>query len=143
MDITPWFSRRRPQLLALLRIIAGLLLLEHGAQKLYKLPIPFPGSLPPLLLAAGAAELTTGLCVTLGFAARPAALVGFILSAEMAIGYFVMQFPKGVWVGLSAGEASILSCAIFLYILAVGPGAWSIDGARGTERNMRDPSGDL
>jgi len=127
MEFT-WLSRSQPQLLALLRIVTGLLFLEHALSKFFAFPVPFPvHPLPPMLLAAGVIELVAGVLVTLGLFTR---LAAFIASGEMAVGYFMMHFPKGFWPLVNKGEAAILFCFIFLYIVAAGPGAWSIDSAR-------------
>ena len=128
MDL-PWLSRWQPQLLALLRIVTGLLFLEHGTQKFFAFPAPFPmpGPLPPMLMAAGVIELVAGVLITVGLFTR---LAAFIASGEMAIGYFMMHAPQGFWPAVNKGEAAILFCFIFLYLAAAGPGAWSIDGAR-------------
>jgi len=124
----PWLGRWQPQVLALLRIVVGLLFLEHATSKFFAFPVPFPvHPLPPLLLAAGVVELIAGVLVTIGLFTRIAA---FLASGEMAIGYFMMHFPNGFWPLANKGEAAILFCFIFLYIAAAGPGAWSIDGAR-------------
>lgn len=127
MDL-PWLSRWQPQLLAILRMIVGLLFLEHALSKFFAFPVPFPVQpLPPMLIAAGAIELAAGILVTIGLFTRIAA---FIASGEMAIGYFMMHLPKGFWPIANMGEAAILFCFVFLYIAAAGPGAWSIDAAR-------------
>ena len=127
MEFT-WLSRWQPQLLALLRIVTGLLFLEHGTQKFFAFPGPFPVSpLPPLLVAAGVIELVAGVLVTIGLFTR---LAAFIAAGEMAVAYFMMHFPQSFWPALNKGEGAILYCFIFLYLAAAGPGAWSIDGAR-------------
>ena len=126
----PWLSRWQPQTLALLRIFAALLFLEHGTAKLFHFPVPQPGvpdHLPAILLAAAIIELVGGVLVTLGLFPR---LAAFIMSGEIAIGYFMFHAPQGFWPLVNKGEAAILFCFIFLYIAAAGPGAWSIDGAR-------------
>ena len=124
----PWLSRWQPQVLALLRIVTGLLFLEHATQKFFAFPAPFPVQpLPPMLIAAGVIELVAGVLVTLGLFTR---LAAFVASGEMAIGYFVGHATKGFWPAVNGGEGAILFCFIFLYIAAAGPGAWSIDGAR-------------
>ena len=108
--------------------MTGLLFLEHALSKFFAFPVPFPvHPLPPMLLAAGVIELVAGVLVTLGLFTR---LAAFIASGEMAVGYFMMHFPKGFWPLVNKGEAAILFCFIFLYIVAAGPGAWSIDSAR-------------
>ena len=123
-----WLSRWQPQVLAVLRIVIGLLFLEHATSKFFAFPVTFPvHPLPPMLLAAGVIELLAGVLVTIGLFTRIAA---FIASGEMAIGYFMMHFPKGFWPIANMGEGAILFCFVFLYIAAAGAGAWSVDSAR-------------
>lgn len=128
MEFT-WLSRWQPQLLALLRIVTGLLFLEHGTQKFFAFPVPFPvpPPLPTLLMAAGVVELLAGLLVTFGLFTR---LAAFIASGEMAIAYWTQHFPKSPWPAANMGEGAILYCFIFLYLAAAGAGAWSVDGLR-------------
>ena len=127
MEFT-WLSRWQPQVLALLRIVTGLLFLEHALSKFFAFPVPFlVHPLPPMLVAAGVIELVAGILIALGLFTR---LAAFIASGEMAVGYFMMHFPKSFWPIVNQGEAAILFCFVFLYIAAAGPGAWSIDGAR-------------
>jgi putative oxidoreductase len=124
----PWLSRWQPQLLALLRIVAGSLFLEHATSKFLGFPMPFAvHPLPPMLLAAGVIELVAGIMITVGLFTR---LAAFVASGEMAVGYFMMHFPKSPWPLANMGEGAVLFCFVFLYIAAAGPGAWSIDGAR-------------
>jgi putative oxidoreductase len=122
-----------PKALALLRIVAGLLLLEHGLQKFFGFPIPFPlpGPLPPLLMAAGVIELLAGTLITFGLFTRIAA---FIASGEMAVAYWMQHFPQGFWPVANKGEAAILFCFVFLYLVFAGPGAWSLDSMIGRRR---------
>jgi putative oxidoreductase len=125
----PQLQRFQPQILALLRIVAGLLFLEHATVKFFAFPTPFPmpGPLPPLLLAAGAIELIASILITLGLFTRISA---FVASGEMAVGYWMMHGSKSFWPIANMGEAAILFCFVFLYLAAAGPGAWSVDGAR-------------
>ena len=128
-----WLSRWQPQLLAILRIVVGLLFVEHATQKFFAFPAPFPvHPLPPMLIAAGVIELVAGLLVTIGLFTR---LAAFIASGEMAAAYFIGHFPKGFWPVVNMGEGAILFCFIFLYLAAAGAGAWSVDAAR--TRNAR------
>jgi len=123
-----WLSRWQPQMLAVLRIVTALLLIEHGTMKLFHFPAAMmPGPLPPLLLAAAIIEIVAGVLVTVGLFTR---LAAFILSGENAVAYFMVHFPKTFWPTLNQGEVAILFCFVFLYIAAAGPGAWSIDSAR-------------
>lgn len=119
-----------PRALALLRIVTGLLFLEHATVKLLAFPAPFPmpGPLSNLLLAAAVIELVAGVLITLGLFTRIAA---FIASGEMAVAYFMMHAPNGFWPVVNGGEGAILFCFIFLYIAAAGPGAWALDNSIG------------
>ncbi|MGE5562156.1 MAG: DoxX family protein [Bacillota bacterium] len=125
----PWLSRWQPQLLAIFRIVVGLLFLEHATQKFFAFPAPFPmpGPLPPIEVAAGAIELVAGVLVTIGLFTRP---IAFLAAGEMAVGYFMFHFPKSFWPAVNMGEAAILYCFAFLYIAAAGPGAWALDNLR-------------
>ena len=136
MELT-WLSRWQAQILALLRIFAGLLFLEHATQKFLAFPILFPMlPLSPLLTAAGVIELVAGILITVGLFTR---LAAFIASGEMAVAYFMMHFSTGgFWPAANKGEAAILFCFVFLYLAAAGPGAWSVDRAR--SRTVRSPS---
>jgi putative oxidoreductase len=115
-----------PRVLSLLRIIAGLLFMEHGLSKFFGFPTPFPlpGPLPPLLMAAGAIELVAGGLITLGLLTR---LAAFIASGEMAAAYFIQHAPKSFWPLANMGEAAILFCFVFFYLVFAGPGPWSLD----------------
>ena len=122
-------SRYQPQLLGLLRIVAGLLFLAHGVAKLFGFP---PGGMPvqePLSLfgIAGIIELVAGTLIMIGLFTRPAA---FIASGEMAIAYWTGHFPQSPYPVINMGDAAILYCFVFLYFAAAGPGALSVDGAR-------------
>jgi putative oxidoreductase len=121
-----FLDKWQPQILAALRIMTGLLFLEHGTAKLLHFPhvAMFDGNLPPILLVTGAMELVGGALVTLGLFSR---IVAFILSGEMAVGYFMAHAPKGFFPLLNLGEPAILYCFIFLYLAAAGPGAFAIN----------------
>ena len=123
-----YLARYQPQILAILRIVAGLLFLEHGLSKFFGIPAPFPvHPLPTLLAAAGVIELVGGLLVTIGLFTRLAAI---ICSGEMAVAYWMQHFPKSPWPIANMGEGAILFCFVFLYLAAAGPGAWSVDHMR-------------
>jgi putative oxidoreductase len=115
-------------MLAVLRVVAGLLFLAHGMVKLFGFPPgASPGAQPvfSLLGAGGVIELVGGALIVLGLLTRPAALV---LCGEMAVAYFMFHAPKSPFPIANGGDASILYCFIFLYLVAAGPGAWSLDG---------------
>jgi len=115
---------------ALLRIVAGVLFLMHGGQKLLGWFGGIPGvtSLPPLVLAGGIIELVGGTLVLFGLLTRPAA---FIMSGEMAVAYFTQHVPNGgFWPIVNHGEPAVLFCFIFLYFAGNGAGIWSLDSLR-------------
>lgn len=119
-----------PRLLSVLRIMSGLLLLQHGTAKLLKIPvIPMFANLsltsPPGI--AGILELVGGVLLILGLFTRSAA---FILSGMTAVAYFIAHAGKGFYPILNGGELAALYCFVFLYIAAAGPGPWSVDAAR-------------
>jgi putative oxidoreductase len=120
-----FLSKYSPQILGVLRIVVGLLFLEHGLMKLVGFPAAMgAGPLPPLMLAAGIIEVAGGALVALGLFSRFAA---FICSGQMAVAYFIAHFPRGIYPALNGGDAAILFCFIFLYLAAAGPGAFAIN----------------
>ena len=58
------------------------------------------------------------------------ASVAFLLSGEMAIGYFMFHFPKSFFPLLNGGDAAVLYCFVFLYLALAGGGEWSVDRLR-------------
>ncbi len=130
MNLDALASAWAPRLLSILRIMTGLLFLQHGTAKLLKLPvIPMFANLsltsPPGI--AGILELVGGVLMILGLFTRS---VAFVLSGLMAVAYFMAHAPRGFYPILNAGELAILYCFVFLYIAAAGPGPWSVDAAR-------------
>jgi putative oxidoreductase len=119
-----------PRLLSVLRIVAALIFLEHGTQKLFGFPPRASGAGPELFTLiwfAGAMEVVGGILLLIGWLTRP---VAFILSGEMAFAYFIGHAPRNFFPVLNGGDAAILYCFVFLYIAAAGPGPWSIDAGR-------------
>jgi putative oxidoreductase len=119
------------RMLSVLRIIVGLLWLEHGLSKLFDFPHP-PNHVAYTLLTInpglqGLIELIGGLLLALGLFTRP---VAFILSGDMAFAYFMAHAPRGFFPLLNGGELAIVYCFLFLYFAVTGGGVWSIDQAR-------------
>src|SRR5437868_3990182 len=116
-----------PMLLSLLRIMSGLLFLQHGTAKLFRFPA---GAVPPTFTLnsmpgyAGIIELACGILLILGLFTRPAA---FIASGMTAVAYFYAHAPQGFFPILNRGELAVLYCFVFLYLAAAGAGPWSID----------------
>lgn len=119
-----YLAQYKAPLLGVLRIVVGLLFLEHGLVKIVGFPAPMGGHLPPLIMAAGIIELVGGVLITLGLFSRIAA---FITSGEMAVAYFISHFPRSIYPTQNGGDAAILFCFIFLYLAAAGPGSVAIN----------------
>jgi putative oxidoreductase len=120
-------SKWSPQILSLLRILTALLFMEHGLMKLFHFPAAQPGApdrLPTMLLAAAWIEVVGGGLIALGLFTRAAA---FVCSGEMAIGYFTAHATKSFWPAVNQGDAAILFCFVFFYLVFAGPGPWSLD----------------
>src|SRR6266478_10213745 len=99
-----WLQHLSPQLLSLMRIAVGITFVEHGTQKLLSFPVPAPGALGTfLLLFTGILETVGGTLVTLGLLTRPAA---FLLSGELAVGYWWMHAPRSPYPMANGGERS-------------------------------------
>ncbi|HVC62254.1 MAG TPA: DoxX family protein [Acetobacteraceae bacterium] len=127
-----------PRMLSILRIMTGLLFMEHGLSKLFGFP---SAAMHPAFLTlfwfAGILECFGGALVVLGLFTRA---VAFLLSGEMAIGYFMVHAPKSFFPLLSGGEAAVLYCFVFLYLCFAGGGEWSLDrlrNATGTSARSR------
>jgi putative oxidoreductase len=122
-------SRFSSYFYALLRIIAGLMFMMHGTQKLFGWP---PSGRPTAAIAsmagiAGLLELVLGLLIAIGLLTWIAA---FLASGEMAVAYWMVHAKGGFWPIINQGELAVLYCFVFLYIAAAGAGIWSIDNAR-------------
>jgi putative oxidoreductase len=125
-DTTSLAAEWEPRVLSLVRIVVGLLFLEHGLGKLFGFPPGPPGQQAAfhLLWFAGTIEAVGGGLVALGLFTRAAA---FIMSGEMAIGYFMAHAPRSFYPAVNGGDAAILYCLIFFYFFVAGGGAWSLD----------------
>jgi putative oxidoreductase len=129
MDGTITWSIWAQRALSILRIVAALLFLEHGTQKLLGFP-PSPNPSPSLfslLGLQGIIEIAGGILVLLGLFTRAAA---FILAGDMAVAYFMAHAPRSFFPVLNGGDSAILYCFVFLYIVVAGGGDWSVDAIR-------------
>ena len=114
-----------PYVLCLVRVVAGLLFLQHGLEKL----VGFAGARPEATLwgirgVGGILETVGGPLLALGLFTRPTA---FILSGEMAVAYFRSWAPRGFFPIANGGEEATLNAFIFLWLVAAGAGAFSLD----------------
>jgi putative oxidoreductase len=121
---SPWPSRMR----AVLRIVTGAVFITNGTMKLFNYP-PMPPGVPPIELMSqmgigGLLEVVGGTLFLIGLFTRP---VAFVLAGEMAVAYFQFHFPQSFFPTVNQGVAAVLDCFIFLYFVAAGAGAWSVD----------------
>ena len=116
-----------PRLLSVLRIIAGFLIMPHGAQKLFGFLAP-PGmpaaTMGSMMWVAGVLEFFGGLLLLIGLFTRP---VAFILSGLMAVAYFMVHAPGGFWPLQNKGELAVIYCFVFLFFAVAGGGEWAVD----------------
>ena len=77
-----------------------------------------------MLGIAGMLEVAGGLLILFGLFTRP---VAFILSGEMAVGYFLAHFHRSFFPISNGGEITVMLCFYFLYLSAAGAGVWSLD----------------
>ena len=122
------FRNLAPTILGLTRIIAGVMFICFGANKLFGAfgGVP-PGAPKAIIYTAGPIELVGGILLTLGLFTRSAA---FVCSGLMAFAYFIGHAPNGFWPILNGGGPAIVFCWLFLYIAAQGPGGLALDNLR-------------
>jgi putative oxidoreductase len=124
----------------LLRVVAGLMFMQAGGQKL----LGWFGGVPAAMGGPPAAmtqvwygawmELIGGALIILGLFTRP---VAFLLAGEMAVAYWQFHYGGGkapweapwTWPAQNGGAPAVLYCFIFLFMAAYGAGRWSLDAA--------------
>ena len=117
-----------PHILGATRILFGVMLASHGAQKLLGAFGGVPAGTPAFIIwVAGGIELVGGALIAIGLFTRGAA---FLNSGLLAFAYFMAHAPKGFWPILNGGELAIVYCWLALYLAANGPGAWAVDALR-------------
>ena len=137
--LPPWLHGA---LLSLLRVIAGLMFMQHGVQKLFGLLVdpsrPWNGPPPAFsqFWFAGVLETFGGALIVLGLLTRPLA---FLLAGEMAVAYFQAHAPRAFWPIRNGGENTVLFCFVFLYLVAAGAGPYSLDAILRRRRGAGDP----
>ena len=115
---------------ALLRIIAGVLFMLHGMQKVFGMFGGVPPEAPAFIVyGAGGIELVAGALIAVGLFTAPAA---FIASGQMAVAFFLghVMRSKNINPIENQGELAVFYCWLFLFIASRGAGIWSIDAAR-------------
>ena len=132
MQYRQFLDRSSPYILAVLRIVTGLIFMEHGTQKLLGFPAGERAFVDAFTLSwwAGLLELILGALITVGLFTR---LAAFIASGEMAVAYWLAHAPQNFFPVNNMGDAAILYCFVFLFLVFAGPGKWSLDGLRSAE----------
>ena len=120
--------------LSLLRVMAALLFMQHGLQKMFHFPPgghhPGPFVLFSLTGLEACLETFGGGLLAIGLFTRP---VAFLLSGEMAVAYFTVHIPVGLHMPggffpvVNGGDLAILFCFVFLHLCVTGPGPFSVD----------------
>jgi putative oxidoreductase len=128
-----------PHVLALTRVLVGILIACHGAQKLLGAFGGVPAGAPAFIVwGAGTIELVGGVSMAVGLFTRGSS---FLMSGLMAVAYFMGHASKGFWPILNGGELAIAYSWLSLYLAAQGPGAWALDNLRRTRHDAGLPVG--
>ncbi|HLP73205.1 MAG TPA: DoxX family protein [Bacteroidales bacterium] len=129
-----FLSAYKEQAYAIMRIVTGLLFIQHGIQKMIMIS---GGQMPAnniLMILAMIIETVAGLLVIIGWQTRPTA---FIASGEMAVAYFKGHAAAALLPINNKGELAVIYCFVFLFIATYGAGIWSVDGSL-TERSRSE-----
>ncbi|UOM36799.1 DoxX family protein [Acuticoccus sp. I52.16.1] len=112
--------------LSLLRVMAGLLVLQHGTAKVLNFPTSPMNetALTSMSGIAGIIELVCGALVVVGLFTRPAA---FLLSGMCAVAYFMVHAPQNFFPLLNGGELTALYAFTFLYLAVAGGGPIALE----------------
>jgi putative oxidoreductase len=107
----------------LLRLIAGLMFMCHGLDKIFG---TFGGKVAsgPLMQVGGWVEIVCGVLIAIGLLTRIAA---FVASGEMAVAFFMMHAKASLLPIVNHGELAVVYCWLFLFIFLYGPGCLSVD----------------
>lgn len=129
-----------------LRVTLGLIMIPHGAQKLFG-TFGGPGlgetaqlmarlGLTPGMLwawVAGLVEFGGGILLLVGFLTR---VIGFLIAAQMAAAVLKVHAPK-FFVAEGGMEFALALAAVAVAVLLLGGGSLSVDRVIGLERGER------
>ena len=112
--------------LALLRVVTGFIVWQHGAQTLLGMLGGSPAAAFTLRWFVGGVEFFGGIAVAAGWLTRPFAL---IVAADMAVLYVTEFLPLGFPPIVNRqGEVACLLFNTNLLLAFTGPGRWSVEG---------------
>ena len=83
--------------------------------------MPTPDILLPIAMVI---EIVGGVMIIIGWQTR---LAAFICSGQMAVAYFYVSQPRGLFPINNHGELAVTFCFVFLFIAAYDAGIWSVD----------------
>jgi putative oxidoreductase len=133
--------------LLVLRVVVGLIMFAHGAQKLFgwfgggglRGTAAFFGQLrfrpahrPAMAFLAGLSE-AAGLLFALGVV-TPFAALG--LASVMVVAIGTVHWPNGLWAGNRGYEYNLTIWTVAVAVAAIGPGRFSIDHALHWDDNL-------
>ena len=125
--------------IAILRILAGIVFVAHGSQKIFvfgfagvggafaQMGVPMPAVMGPLI---GLIELLGGVALIVGLFTRVAAI---LLACDM-LGAIVLVHAAGGFFLPSGLEFVLMLFAAVMTLLFAGPGALSVDGVLAARR---------
>jgi putative oxidoreductase len=114
-------------LYCIMRLLVGLMLACHGAQKVlgwFAKPGQPPSPPDMMTTIGGWIELICGLLIAIGLLTRPAA---FLASGMMAVAYFMVHASGGLFPIVNRGELAVVYCWLFFFMFFYGPGRLSVD----------------
>ena len=127
--------------LLVLRLVLGLILVGHGAQKLFGWwggsgMTGWTGAMTrmrirpvvPWAWMSALAEFVGGLLVAIGFL-NP--LGSFAIAGSMLVAIALVHWPKGFWTTKGGYEFNLLIIAAAAAVAIAGPGAYSLDTVLG------------
>lgn len=127
MSFSKFLSPHAERVFVALRVVSGVLMALHGAQKFGFLGKFVPPAWSQLWFGAWI-ELIGGLLVVIGLWTAPAA---FLVSGTMAVAYvqfhWKLQLGAAILPSQNQGELALIYCFLFLYIACHGAGLASLD----------------
>ncbi len=119
---------------AALRVMTGLLFLQHGTAKILGFPSieMFANGVSGIFLVSGILELVGGILIVIGAFTR---VTAFIMSGFMAAAYFMAHAGQGLYPIINGGELAALYSFVFLWLSVAGAGPYSVDNGSSNSVN--------
>ncbi len=142
-------SNPKCRAIILIRFVVSLIFLSEGIQKFIfpdalgvgrfiKIGIPAPGVMAPFV---GYVEIICGALILIGFLTRFAAIP---LIIDMLVAITTTKIPilvqKGFWAMAHEARVDYAMLLGAIFLLIVGPGAWSVDQWLATKRKINEIS---